>query len=518
MASRRGLVWLHAAVEARASGKVYLTAVCPSHGALETLVCSDAGFFRRIMASATAAVPRAVLAKPTVDVEDLDALLSPAGSRAAAPLTLDTSPRALPASWPRFLAGGRSCSSCARWAPRASARSTTPPPPSPPSLHPAGRTPTPTALRHCSSSWPHDRLAAIAALDDSVLLRPRVHPTVSHYLAKGKEQQALAELDALLATLSTISDIGLILHVVVDAPPATPRLDGLLALFRAHPGLARMLILSQERAPKALVGRLTRAKRNISSPARASPRRPPAREHLVLSPSSDAGPSESGSPAAPAPPASPAALDDSLPVPESQLRSPTQVTVQARPTSCGSVDPLPLLRALGAATAGELAVDDFVPLSHAAVLEQLLKSLGFGWYNIRPSPFCAFASVIVNGGQFDSVPLSRIVDVEALHAGLLPEARRLEAGESLGLFMSRRIRKAIKAAQLYPLPDILSYLAADSGPKADAANAVLANLQLVVVHNMMDLASMDLERRCSCAAVTEARGGGVVATCGGGCI
>jgi hypothetical protein len=61
--------------------------------------------------------------------------------------------------------------------------------------------------------------------------------------------------------------------------------------------------------------------------------------------------------------------------------------------------------------------------------------------------------------------------------------------------------QALNAAELMPdLPDLVSYLT-DSSKAAQTAQFV-RQLQFLVVHNNMDLASVDLLRRCDCMAAT----------------
>lgn len=74
----------------------------------------------------------------------------------------------------------------------------------------------------------------------------------------------------------------------------------------------------------------------------------------------------------------------------------------------------------------------------------------------------------------------------------------------------------MKSAELAPgLPDLLSYLT--DGGKAEARAAAVRALQFVVVHNNMDLAAVDMLRRCDCmnATSTVVTPSGLAASCTG---
>ncbi len=50
------------------------------------------------------------------------------------------------------------------------------------------------------------------------------------------------------------------------------------------------------------------------------------------------------------------------------------------------------------------------------------------------------------------------------------------------------------------MPDIVSYFTDSS--KAAATQRFIRNTQFLVVHNTMDIAALDLRRRCHCTVVT----------------
>lgn len=52
-----------------------------------------------------------------------------------------------------------------------------------------------------------------------------------------------------------------------------------------------------------------------------------------------------------------------------------------------------------------------------------------------------------------------------------------------------------------PLPDLYEYLMDKS--KAETTRNFIQNLQFIVVHNNMDIAAVDMVRRCNCAMGTQ---------------
>ena len=90
-------------------------------------------------------------------------------------------------------------------------------------------------------------------------------------------------------------------------------------------------------------------------------------------------------------------------------------------------------------------VTDFYPLSIAAGMEPFLNIMGYGFYFIRPSPFCGyelcrfsgltrfkfrFATCLLNTEKsFTSYPVTRLFDFGKLFEQLKPLLPRLQDGK-----------------------------------------------------------------------------------------
>ncbi len=73
---------------------------------------------------------------------------------------------------------------------------------------------------------------------------------------------------------------------------------------------------------------------------------------------------------------------------------------------------------------------DFLPLSIAPAFEPFLNLMGYGWFYIRPSPFCGFITCLVNTERsFISYPVTRLFDFEKLFNELKPIVPRLQDGK-----------------------------------------------------------------------------------------
>jgi len=144
-------------------------------------------------------------------------------------------------------------------------------------------------------------------------------------------------------------------------------------------------------------------------------------------------------------------------------------------------------------------------MSIAPAFEPFLNLMGYGWFYIRPSPFCGFITCLVNTDRsFISYPVSRLFDFEKLFNELKGVIPRLQDGK-LGLMNAQKIRKAFQTCantNKGPLPDLYEYLTDKS--KAETTSNFIQNLQFVVVHNNMDIAALDMVRRCNCASQTTA--------------
>jgi len=67
------------------------------------------------------------------------------------------------------------------------------------------------------------------------------------------------------------------------------------------------------------------------------------------------------------------------------------------------------------------------------------------------------------------------------------------------------------------VPNVLEYLWPKDTAKQETVREFAANTQFIVVHNLMDFASVDLVRRCRCAVVghSDSSSSGFAASCTG---
>lgn len=170
-----------------------------------------------------------------------------------------------------------------------------------------------------------------------------------------------------------------------------------------------------------------------------------------------------------------------------------------------NADPMPLLRHIEEITHGEISVGDFFPASIGALMEPFMALLGLGSYSIRPSPWCSFATLLVNTERmFNSVPASRIFDIEKLYEQMLPLIPKLRASNyQVGIQSGLQIKKILSQCKLpdAKIPDLFSYItASDTSDKWKSARSVMDNCQFLIIQNMMDVGMMDLVRRSRCAS------------------
>jgi hypothetical protein len=183
------------------------------------------------------------------------------------------------------------------------------------------------------------------------------------------------------------------------------------------------------------------------------------------------------------------------------------------------MDPLDVLRLIETCTAGQIKISDFYPVSVGLVMEPFLNFMGMGKYNIRPSPWCGFATCLVNTseGGLDSVPLSRLFDIDRLYSEMLPIVQQLQSKEDkVSLSVLRAIKKAVNGSMRpemahYIPTDLLGY-AIDSD-KRQLMNDTLRDLQFIIVHNLMDVASLDMVRRSRCSLCSSDGSDELVASC-----
>ena len=318
-----------------------------------------------------------------------------------------------------------------------------------------------------------DRLIDLALLDDSVLLKANVLPCVRYFLsatpedddsqaARAGQRRSVAsvfiqQMSALLNALHTITDMSLVLLLTIDEPaPPSVEMQTILDFIQAHHSIIRMLVLTRERSPSVILRQL------LSSDGLSA--------------------------------TSPLA-------PNSQ-----------------STDPCPLLELLESASHSRIHPSDFIPLRAFSLLSPALSMFGFRQFTLAASPFCLMATVLVNTPTLRHIPLSHLVDLHRLYHSLLPLASSLAASSaaaastastasaprpSMSLSQLKRVQRALKECMLARLdvPDLLSYVSGRQEEATGRLRAVLRSVQVVVLHNKMDLASVDMQRRCDCLLV-----------------
>ncbi len=159
------------------------------------------------------------------------------------------------------------------------------------------------------------------------------------------------------------------------------------------------------------------------------------------------------------------------------VAGPASIPLPAAPASAAgygaNTDPYELLESLSRASAGRVRASDFVPLRAGLLLEPFMRLLGFGHFSVRPSPLCAFATLLISthtptsasasasaasasaaggvkqsdakteasgGVGLQSIPAARLFDLKKLYELLLPLALKLEK-ETFGLSTVKQIQK-----------------------------------------------------------------------------
>ena len=249
----------------------------------------------------------------------------------------------------------------------------------------------------------YERLVDLLLLDKSSFLKVRVLPCVRYFLSPGEEEQFILEMDYLLSLVKGISDLELVLSLSLEPPyPDTMRL---LQYIKSQKGYIRFVLLSRERSPKEILGRLN--------------------QQVMEQRNGNAAPSSSGGPT----------FSSSKTTPK--LSSVVETT-----------DPYELLEALEAGTQGLLRPSDFIPMYAGQVFEPILQAFGYGSYHLNPSPFCGFVATLVTTDKLQSIPITRLFDIEQLYAMIVPIAQKMKYGKekpSVGIMLAKQLQKALKS-------------------------------------------------------------------------
>jgi len=175
-----------------------------------------------------------------------------------------------------------------------------------------------------------------------------------------------------------------------------------------------------------------------------------------------------------------------------------------------------VLQAIESATGGTISPSDFFPVCVGAMLEPFLPLLGYGRYQIRPSPFCGFATCLVTTKKRFSTPVSRLLDIDRLRAEIQPLLPDLVKDE-IGIFTLGRLKTVIDACKRpgVKIPSLIPFIF--DRTKRQETQQFLDEAQFIVLHNYMDLGSLDLARRCACSSLAPSAldGAQLAASCNG---
>ncbi|EGG14018.1 hypothetical protein DFA_11780 [Cavenderia fasciculata] len=306
-----------------------------------------------------------------------------------------------------------------------------------------------------------ERLGQIGKLPDSSFLLGKVYPALKYFLKRGDEDLFAKDLNALLQVLSQYNGIQAVITIAVERPFAN--LSSILHLLRSKNELIRFIILSLERPPKDLYQSLQqRVEKDIQAEKQSQP----------------------------------------LPTPE-----------QTSQDIINNNDPYELIQEIERATNQTIASSDFFPINVGSALEPMLSLMGYGSFAIRPNPFCGFGTCLMNTDSHTSRPINRLFNIGKFYKEILPILPQIE--EKIGFINGLRLKSIIKSCHYdnVLLPNIFDYFTEKS--KADITKRVIDKTQILIIHNNMDIASLDLRRRCNCAINTKTKDNNFVSSCTG---
>lgn len=304
-----------------------------------------------------------------------------------------------------------------------------------------------------------ERLVILSKLEDTCFLKPRIYPSVKYFMRKGEEKIALDELMQAFAPMKEFTDMKMLVSIYLEKP--LPDLSSLIAFLRLQKRFIKVVELVIERSPKNIFSGLT-----------------------------------------------------SLNLQEIPPEILYQIKTEGKNVYTESVDPYLVLKHIEEATNKTISVEDFFPMSMASAVEPFLPMLGIGSYVIRPSPMCGFVCCLVNTKNYFSFPGNKIVNFPKLFKGLTPLLPKLE--DEIGLFTMAQLKSVIdeSAQPGVKLPSLLPFLTSSEG--IEKAHKFIDNLQLIVVHNHMDVSTIDMVRRCQCTVLSKnSDSSGYVASCAG---
>lgn len=176
---------------------------------------------------------------------------------------------------------------------------------------------------------------------------------------------------------------------------------------------------------------------------------------------------------------------------------------------------------VGLCADGELTPSDFFSPFFASCLAPFLERMGAGAFNLGCGPMAGAATILLNSPDLESLPASRIVDVEKLFDGLLPLLKYTRTLQSAGTsskskasggrpslvsLMStakRALKDAVRNAEgAAKLPSAVSLLLS-SASSHDAALQYAAKSQVLLVQSECDVASLDVEQALAPMVLTK---------------
>lgn len=301
-----------------------------------------------------------------------------------------------------------------------------------------------------------ERLIDLSTLPDSCLLSSRVMPCVRYYLSINQSSECLVDLKRLIDAIRSIDDCSIMLILSIDQPAdqsSNQPIDRLIELMDwiMKQLCIRICVLTRERSPQTLLEEM---------------------------PSNNQSSSQSNN------------------------RS-----------NFPSTDVFDLYRLIDQTTKSRIKPRDFIPFKSVNLITQLIDRLiGLPSFSINSSPHCLTLCPIINTSTLKGVPLNHLFDLHQLVGLLDPIVQNILTGEQSinqsinGMRTVSSIEACIQRCLIgnIDVPPIFSYLQSNDPIKQSKLKSFGRGLQFFMVHNQMDIASVDLMRRCDCDVVQPA--------------
>ena len=336
-----------------------------------------------------------------------------------------------------------------------------------------------------------ERLLLLCSFEDSVFLKGNVYPAVKYYVLAGKEEACVKDLSSLFFQLRQFKGIQIVVVIAFDFPlpnlslVCTPLLDASCA------GFIRMLVLSPERSPVRLLKQID--KNHV-----------PAAEVKEKKKSTRKDKEEEENPFLVAinKPSKKTDLANNNNNNNNNNDNNNEENENEEIEDKMSVDPYRIISSLenqGFLLKGR----DFFPLSVLAVIEPFIKMLGYGRYSFKTHPFCGFVACLICVDN-TLVPLSNYLNLTKFYSSVVPLLPQLNAAPNdIGFMLARKLRSIFVDCMIKTKDgpvDVLSFVT--DPEKVQDTETFLDKIVLVTIHNNMDMAAVDLVRRCHCSSVT----------------